>query len=60
MTHNFEEIKQYIKKTYQYSGITYFGPSFDKNDWRETYAEEHETDEKHAFPYRFVDYVRQK
>lgn len=32
MTNNFEEIKKYIQKTYQYSGITYFGPSFDKND----------------------------
>ena len=37
-----------------------FFPTFDKNDWTETFVQEHETDEKHAFPYRFVDYVRQK
>ena len=37
-----------------------FFPAFDKIDWTETFAEEHGNDEKHAFPYRFVDYVRQK
>ena len=37
-----------------------FFPTFDKKDWTEIFAEEHETDESHTFPYRFVDYVRQK
>ena len=36
-----------------------FFPTFNKIDWTETFVEEHDTDEKHAFPYRFVDYVRQ-
>lgn len=33
-----------------------FFPEFD--GWRETYREEHDTDEKHRQRYAFVDYVR--
>lgn len=33
-----------------------FFPSYD--DWKEVAREEHGTDEKHAFEYAFVDYVR--
>lgn len=28
------------------------------NGWKEAFREDHETDEKHAFRYSFVDYVR--
>ena len=35
-----------------------FFPSFDKNEWQEAFTEEHDTDEKHAQRFRFVDYVR--
>ena len=31
----------------------------DYSDWRIESKEEHETDEKHAFNYAFVDFVRQ-
>lgn len=33
-------------------------PSFDKDTWSATLVEEHQKDEKHAFCFRFVDYVR--
>lgn len=33
-------------------------PEFDKEAWRVDFCEEHETDERHAQRYRFVDYVR--
>ena len=33
-----------------------FFPPYD--DWKETWREEHETDERHAFRYAFVDYCR--
>jgi dihydrofolate reductase len=36
---------------------TYF-PAFNMSAWRETYSEEHARDEKHAFAFRFVDYVK--
>jgi dihydrofolate reductase len=36
---------------------TYF-PRFDSSQWSETYSEEHARDEKHAFAFRFVDYVK--
>lgn len=32
MTNNFEEFKKYIQKTYQVSGISFFGTSFNKDD----------------------------
>lgn len=37
-----------------------FFPPFDRSVWQEVYAEAHEADEKHAHPYRFVDYIRCK
>lgn len=37
-----------------------FFPPFDSSAWQEVYAEAHEADEKHAHPYRFVDYIRCK
>ena len=30
----------------------------DYSEWKETWREDHTTDEKHAFAYSFVDYVR--
>ena len=35
-----------------------FFPKYD--DWKEVAREDHETDEKHAFRYSFVDYVKFK
>lgn len=37
-----------------------FFPPFDRSAWQEVYTEAHEADEKHAHPYRFVDYIRCK
>ena len=34
-----------------------FFPAYD--DWQETSRENHETDERHAYPYAFVDYIKQ-
>lgn len=34
-----------------------FFPSYE--GWKESFREDHETDEKHAFRYSFVDYVRE-
>ena len=34
-----------------------FFPSY-KDDWKETWRENHETDERHAYRYAFVDYIR--
>lgn len=33
-------------------------PTFDKTEWKVELDEAHDTDEKHAHPYRFVDYVK--
>lgn len=33
-------------------------PTFDKAEWKVELDEAHDTDEKHAHPYRFVDYVK--
>lgn len=33
-------------------------PDFDASEWREVYAEEHACDEKHAFAFRFADFIR--
>lgn len=33
-------------------------PQFAKDDWKVVFSEEHGCDEKHSFPFRFVDYVR--
>lgn len=35
-----------------------FFPQFSKDEWEVASAEEHTTDERHAFPYSFVDYIR--
>ncbi|MCR5313672.1 MAG: dihydrofolate reductase [Bacteroidaceae bacterium] len=35
-----------------------FFPTFDKEEWKETFREEHEKDEKHTQRYAFVDLVR--
>ena len=37
-----------------------FFPIIDTSIWKETNREEHETDEKHHFPYAFVNYERRK
>ena len=37
-----------------------FFPEFTKNEWEVIELEEHTTDEKHAFNYRFVTYLRRK
>lgn len=34
-----------------------FFPDY-SNDWKEAFREEHATDEKHAYRYAFVDYIR--
>ena len=34
-----------------------FFPSY-KDDWKETWRENHETDERHAYRYAFGDYIR--
>ncbi len=34
-----------------------FFPSY-KDDWKEAWRENHETDERHAYRYAFVDYIR--
>jgi len=33
-------------------------PAFDAGQWRETHAEMHHGDERHAFAFRFIDYQR--
>lgn len=33
-------------------------PNFDKAQWKKTNVEEHDTDERHAFRYSFVDYEK--
>lgn len=33
-------------------------PAFDAGQWRETHAETHHGDERHAFAFRFIDYQR--
>ena len=35
-----------------------FFPVFNADDWRATFSEHHEADEKNDQPYTFVDYVR--
>ena len=35
-----------------------FFPKFSHAEWKETWVEEHQPDERHTHPYRFVDYVR--
>lgn len=35
-----------------------FFPEFNKSEWSVNSFEEHATDEKHLYPYNFVDYVR--
>lgn len=35
-----------------------FFPAFDQEMWKEAFSEAHEVDEKHAYAYRFVDYIR--
>lgn len=37
-----------------------FFPAFPAEDWTEVWSEAHEPDERHAFAYRFVDYVRKQ
>ena len=37
-----------------------FFPSIDPQIWKETGREDHPTDEKHLYPYHFVDYQRIK
>lgn len=35
-----------------------FFPTFDKKEWKETFREEHDVDEKHNQRYAFIDLVR--
>jgi len=35
-----------------------FFPAFNPDEWKVAFREEHETDEKHQFPYTFIDYIR--
>ncbi len=35
-----------------------FFPQFSLKEWKENFREEHDVDEKHAHPYRFVDYIK--
>lgn len=35
-----------------------FFPEFDRQQWHSQLVAEHAVDEKHAFPFRFVDYTR--
>ena len=35
-----------------------FFPAFNPDEWEVAFREEHETDEKHQFPYNFIDYIR--
>ena len=35
-----------------------FFPAFSAEEWTEAWSEAHEPDERHAFAYRFVDYIR--
>jgi dihydrofolate reductase len=35
-----------------------FFPEIDESEWVETFREEHEVDEKHAYRYAFVDLER--
>ena len=37
-----------------------FFPLIDKNIWKETNREKHTTDEKHHYPYIFIDYERKE
>ena len=37
---------------------TFFPPY--KDDWQESFREDHPVDDRHAFPYSFVDYIRKK
>ncbi|NUS60971.1 MAG: dihydrofolate reductase [Lysobacter sp.] len=39
-------------------GADAFFPAFDASEWRVTLREHHAADEKHAFAFDFVDYVR--
>ncbi len=33
-------------------------PAFDAGQWQETHAEVHQSDERHSFAFRFIDYLR--
>ena len=35
-----------------------FFPSFDFSAWKETFREDHDTDEKHSVPFTFIDLER--
>ncbi|MBT3204988.1 MAG: type 3 dihydrofolate reductase [Gammaproteobacteria bacterium] len=43
---------------HQFSGDTWF-PAINPDDWKETWREEHPSDERNKFPYAFVKYLRQ-
>ena len=48
----------YIENTPQQADA--FFPTINKNEWKETSRETHSTDEKHLYPYIFIDYERIK
>ncbi len=35
-----------------------FFPAFSADEWEVDFSESHEVDERHAYPFRFVDYIR--
>ena len=35
-----------------------FFPAFNPDEWKVSFREEHETDEKHQYPFTFIDYIR--
>ena len=37
-----------------------FFPDMEGNEWEQVACEPHEKDERHAFAYRFVDYIRKE
>ena len=37
-----------------------FFPELNPQDWKVTYREDHQPDERHSAPYSFVDYIRQQ
>jgi len=52
---------QQMHLTYVDTALTHadaYFPAFDAGQWRETHAEMHHGDERHAFAFRFIDYQR--
>jgi dihydrofolate reductase len=52
--------KLYLTKVLAVVEADTFFPPWDEGDWEIVYQFEHPIDERHAFPFRFIDYVRKK